>query len=286
MTVTEMRSVPVSVLERLLGEDVADGDLTTASLGIGGLPGAMEFRARQAMTVAGSDVAAGMIEHAGAEASLLLAPGARAEAGALILTAKGPAAALHKSWKAAQTLVEILSGIATATRALVDAVQAANPETRVVCTRKTVPGARRLSMMAIRAGGAIPHRLGLSETILVFAEHRVFMPGASPADIAARLRREAPEKKLGVEVATVAEAREAIEAGFDIVQLEKMTPADVAAVSAATRASPHRVLIAAAGGVSPDNAGAFVRAGAGLIVSSWPYTARPADVAVTIRPAQ
>ncbi len=280
-----MRSVPVSVLERLLAEDVANGDLTTLSLGIGERPGAMEFRARQAMTVAGSDVAADMIEHAGAEASLVLAPGARAEAGALILSAKGPAAALHRSWKAAQTLVEILSGIATAARALADAVEAVNPGIRVACTRKTAPGARDLSVMAIRAGGAIPHRLGLSETILVFAEHRVFMKGASLAEIAARLRREAPEKKLGIEVATVAEARGAIEARFDIVQLEKMTPADVAAVSVHARAAPHRVLAAAAGGVSPDNAGAYVRAGADLIVSSWPYTARPADVAVTIRPA-
>jgi molybdenum transport protein len=278
-----MPCVPISVIERLLAEDVPDGDLTTQALGIGELQGVMEFRARQDMTVAGSDVAADMIGVSGAEASLLLTPGGRAEAGAPILTAKGPAAALHTSWKAAQTLVEILSGIATATRALVDAVEAVNPGIRVVCTRKTVPGARQLSMMAIRAGGAVPHRLGLSETILVFAEHRAFMPGVPWAEIAARLRRQAPEKKLGIEVATLAEARAAIAAGFDIVQLEKMAPADVAAVSAFARAAPNRVLIAAAGGVTPENAGAYVKAGAGLIVSSWPYTAKPRDVAVTIR---
>jgi molybdenum transport protein len=282
MTLTEMPCVPISVLERLLAEDVAGGDLTTLSLGVGALPGAMEFRARQSMTVAGSDVAADMIEHAGAEASLVLAPGSRAEAGALILTAKGPAAALHTSWKAAQTLVEILSGIATATRALVDAVEAANSDIRVACTRKTVPGARDLSVMAIRAGGAIPHRLGLSETILVFAEHRAFMPGVALADIAARLRREAPEKALGIEVATVAEARDAIAAGFDIIQLEKMTPADVFAVNVHAASAGRRIVVAAAGGVTPGNAGAYARAGAGLIVSSWPYTARPADVAVSV----
>ncbi len=196
------------------------------------------------------------------------------------MTAKGPAAALHRSWKAAQTLTEILSGIATATRALVDAVEAVDANVRVACTRKTVPGARQLSMIAIRAGGAVPHRLGLSETILVFAEHRVFLPGVSLKEMAARLRREAPEKKLAIEVTTVAEARDAIEAGFDIIQLEKMTPADVAAVKQGASAG---VLLAAAGGVTPANAGEYVRAGAGLIVSSWPYTAKPADVAVTIQ---
>ena len=137
-------------------------------------------------------------------------------------------------------------------------------------------------MMAIRAGGAVAHRLGLSETILVFPEHRVFLGGANLKAIAARLRREAPEKKRAIEVASLSEAREAIEAGFEIVQLEKMRPSDIAAAAAIARASAANVLVAAAGGITPAEAGDYVRAGAGLIVSSWPYTAKPADVAVTI----
>ena len=275
-----MPSLPPSFLDRLLAEDVPNGDLTTLALGIGGMPGVMEFRARCDMVVAGIEIAADMIRRVGADASTLVPSGSKAKAGTLLLTAKGPAAALHQSWKAAQTLTEILSGIATATRALVDAVEAVDANVRVACTRKTVPAARQLSMIAIRAGGAVPHRLGLSETILVFAEHRVFLPGVSLKEMAARLRREAPEKKLAIEVTSVAEARDAIEAGFDIIQLEKMTPADVASVN---RGPSAGVLLAAAGGVTPGNAGEYVRAGAGLIVSSWPYTAKPADVAVTIK---
>jgi molybdenum transport protein len=275
-----MRPLPSSFFDELLAEDVPNGDLTTLALGIGGLPGLMEFRARGDMVVAGTEIAAEMIRRAGADASTLTASASKAQAGTLLLTAKGSAGALHHSWKAAQTLTEILSGIATATRALVDAVDTADANVRVACTRKTVPGARQLSLIAIRAGGAVPHRLGLSETILVFAEHRIFMPGISLKDMAARLRREAPEKKLAIEVTAVAEARDAIEAGFDIIQLEKMTPDGVAAVKQIARAG---VLLAVAGGVTPANAGDYVRAGAGLIVSSWPYTAKPADVAVTIK---
>jgi molybdenum transport protein len=127
--------------------------------------------------------------------------------------------------------------------------------------------------------------LGLSETILVFPEHRVFVPEVSCAEIALKLRREAPDKKLGIEVNTVEEAREAIRAGFDIVQLEKMAPADGAAVASAARASGSNVLVAAAGGINPANAGDYARAGAGLIVSSWPYTAKPVEVAVNIEDA-
>ncbi len=278
-----MTFLPLSLLDDLLAEDVPNGDLTTLALGIGGLPGLMEFRARGDMVVAGAETAAEMIRRAGADATTLTPSGSKAKAGTLLVTAKGPAAALHASWKAAQTLTEILSGIATAARAVVDAVEAVDVNIHVACTRKTVPGARRLSMIAIKAGGAIPHRLGLSETILVFAEHRVFLPGVSLKDMAARLRREAPEKKLAIEVASVAEAGEAIEAGFEIIQLEKMTPGDVASVKERAGAD---VLIAAAGGVTPANAADYVRAGAGLIVSSWPYTAKPSDVAVTIKRAE
>ena len=210
-----------SIIESLLAEDVPDTDLTTSALGIGHEPGRMTFRARGAMTVAGIEIAAALIARAGADVSVETASGRLASAGTVLLSATGEAAALHKSWKAAQTLTEILSGIATATRSLVDAVEAANPKIRVACTRKTVPGARRLSLMAIRAGGAIPHRLGLSDTILVFPEHQAFLSGVSLQDLVARLRHEAPEKKLAIETATFYEARDAIEAGFDTIQLRE-----------------------------------------------------------------
>ena len=277
----EMR-FPPSLIERLLAEDVPGADLTTEALGIGSLRGCMEFRARSDMTVAGIEIAAELISHAGGEVSVPVAAGTSAKAGDLILSAWGPAAALHISWKTAQTLTEILSGIATAARALVDAVETVRPDVKVACSRKTVPLTRRLSAMAIRSGGAIVHRLGLSETILVFPEHRAFLPDAGLKELARTLRREAPEKKLGIETATIGDAREAIEAGFDIVQLEKMQPHEVAAVAEFVRARGADTLIAAAGGITPANAGAYVRAGAGLIVSSWPYTAKPADIAVTI----
>ena len=114
--------LPPSFLDRLLAEDVPNGDLTTLALGIGGMPGVMEFRARGDMVVAGIEIAADMIRRVGADASTLMPSGPKAKAGTLLLTANGSAAAPHHSWKAAQTLTEILSGIATATRALVDAV--------------------------------------------------------------------------------------------------------------------------------------------------------------------
>lgn len=277
-----MASLPSSFLEQLLAEDVPDEDLTTLALGIGAKPARMSFVARGEMVVAGIEVAADLIQMAGAAATVEAPSGQRASPEALLLTAEGTAAALLRGWKVAQTLVEVLSGIATAARAVVDAVEAVDKDVRVACTRKTVPGARRLSHMAIRAGGAIPHRFGLSDSVLVFPEHRTFLKGEPLPAIAARLRRETPEKKLVIEVGSIDEALEAIAAGFEVIQLEKFEPDAVAAVANAASAVSPTPRIATAGGISPQNAGAYVQAGARLIVTSWPYTARPADVAVSI----
>lgn len=263
-----------SDIERLLAEDVPAGDLTTDALGIGALPGRMTFSARGGMVVAGVDVAARMMD--GLTVTVAARDGDRLGPGSPILEASGKAADLHRTWKAAQTVVEILSGIASATRAVVDAAGGVP----VATTRKTVPGARALSQLAVKAGGGILHRHGLSETILVFREHRLFLDGESLSAIASRLRRTQPEKALAIEVDSIDEAIEAATAGFDVVQLEKFTPEDVATLVARLPQAGTRARLAAAGGIDPDNAGAYAAAGADLLVTSWPYTARPRDVAV------
>jgi molybdenum transport protein len=148
---------------------------------------------------------------------------------------------------------------------------------KVACTRKNVPGTKAMAVKAIRAGGAVPHRLGLSETILVFAEHRMFLDDDWTA-MAQRLRREAPEKKLVIEVGNPDQALRAAAAGFDVIQTERFTPPMISALIGTLKAP--RPLIAAAAGINPDNAADYVKAGADIIVTSWPYTARPCDVKV------
>lgn len=271
-------------LERLLAEDTPYGDLTCDALGIDRQPAVMRFAARADMIVAGLDVAVGLIEVAGAEVRPIAEDGMQVETGTALLVAHGAAGDLHRAWKQAQTTIEILSGVATATRQVVEAAVHEGRRVPVACTRKTLIGSRHLLVSAIRAGGAVPHRLGLSETVLVFAEHRAFFPDRSLEDLAGRLRRAAPEKKLVIEVATPEEALAAVEAGFDVVQMEKFRPDDVARAAALVKPNHPNVILASAGGIDPTNAGAHVAAGADLIVTSWPYTARPRDVQVSLQP--
>jgi len=274
-----------SELEALLADDVPFGDLTTHALGLDAAAGTMTFAARDAMVLALAEDAAALIELAGAKVELHAGSGDQLVRGAPILSASGPAGALLRGWKVAQTLIEIWSGVASEARAMVAAVAAVSADVVVACTRKNVPGTKRFAVAAIRAGGAVMHRLGLSESVLVFPEHVAFCATVPLADLAARLRRAAPEKRLVIEVASIEAALAAAQAGFDVVQTEKFSPAEIAALSASLRRERTRPLIAAAGGINPANAAAYAEAGADVIVTSFPYQAKPRDVQVRISPA-
>ena len=272
-------------LETLLRDDVPHGDLTTSTLGLDEEPATMRFTARGAMIAALVEDAAAIIEIAGGKVDLVTCSGAALQPGAPILVARGPAAALMRAWKVAQTLIEVWSGVATGAREIVDAARAVAPQIAVACTRKNVPGTNSFAVAAVRAGGATMHRLGLSETILVFPEHVALLRDASLSDMAAGLRRAAPEKKLVIEVTSIEGALAARDAGFDVVQTEKFSPADVAVLVARLPAWPGRPVIAAAGGINASNAAAYAAAGADVLVTSAPYMARPQDVQVRISAA-
>lgn len=277
-----MQALTDAELAALLRDDVPYGDLTTQALAIGPRGMCLEFRARQPMRVCGAEEALRLFELAGAQGQLHRASGDSVAGQELILQASGSADSLHRAWKTAQNLVEWASGLASATAAIVEQAQGL----AVACTRKNVPGAKSLSVKAIRAGGGILHRLGLSESILVFAEHRVVLD-EPPAQTIQRLRRAQPEKKIVVEVSSPQEARTWIDAGADVLQLEKFSPQDVALCRAAVDALALQrpPLLAAAGGVRADNAGAYAAAGADMLVTSAPYTAPPKDVQVVFRAA-
>lgn len=277
-----MSSLADAELLRLLDDDVPCGDLTTESLGIATAPARLEFRARQAMTLGAVEEAVRLFCLAGGSATSHRASGDALAAGELILEAQGTAGALHRGWKAAQVLVEWASGIATATAAIVAAARGLP----VACTRKNVPGTKALSIKAVRAGGATMHRLGLSETLLIFAGHRLFLE-ETPGQTVSRLKRAEPEKKIVVEVGNIEEAHRWSSAGADVLQLEKFTVTDVVALVEYRRlasADYSHVLFAAAGGINAANAGAYADAGADLLVTSAPYTAPPRDVAVAFMP--
>lgn len=263
-------------LLKLLHDDVPFGDLTTELLLTADKPVQITFAARQDMTVCCVEEAARLFELCGATSELLVSSGHSVTKGSVLLKATGRTDALFAVWKVTQILVEWASGVASATRALVDAAGSVP----VACTRKQTPGTKALSVKAVKAGGGVIHRLGLSETILLFAEHRQFL-AETPAAILQRLKTQAPEHRRVVEVHDLDDARLWAKTGAEVLQMDKFSLDDVRACAAFCRENNLSVTLAAAGGVNAKNAADYVAAGAGLLVTSAPYHAEPKDVQVT-----
>jgi molybdenum transport protein len=166
---------------------------------------------------------------------------------------------------------------------MVRAARQGNPHVQIATTRKVFPGTKLLVTKAILAGGGIPHRLGLSETLLVFPQHTVFLHGLEGfiAQLAT-LRHHSPEKKIAVEVENIEEALLVARAGVDVLQVDKMPLDSLREMVVAIRAIDPRVCIAAAGGITPANATAYAATGVDILVTSALYAAKPADIAARI----
>lgn len=274
-----------ALLSSWLLEDAPTGDLTGLLLGLPERHGVLHFTARDAMCVCGSEEALRMGQLRGLTcAGTMVASGRTLQPGAPILSLSGPANELMVVWKMAQTLIEYLSGIASETAELVAQAQQQQPGVVVSCTRKHFPGIKAAAIKAILCGGAIPHRLGLSDSLLLFAEHRQFVPQLSPAELVQHYRRHSPERKLVVEVVTSAEALAWAQAGVDVLQLEKFSPVQIAALRAELEPLSRSPVIVAAGGIQRSNVRAYAASGADVLVTSAPYQAPPRDVQVRFTP--
>lgn len=263
-------------LEALLADDCPYEDLTTEGLGIGRRAGRVTAAPKAAGVVAGVLIAAKLFELRGARVRVLAEDGARLAAGEPALEAEGSAEALHAVYKTAQNVMEYASGIANRTAAMLAAARAENPGAQVALTRKHFPGAKLVSYAGALAGGGIIHRFGLSDSILVFDQHRAFCD--DPEAAVRRLIASAPERKVALESESPEEAMRFVRLGIDIIQCERFSPEALAAFAREAKAFNPRLVVNAAGGVNAENAAAYARAGADVLVTTWPYFGRPFDV--------
>lgn len=277
--------IPDGRIDQFIMEDVPYIDLTTEVLGIGEEPGEIEYFTREDCVLCGVEEAARVLGKTGARVTWSLPSGTRLSAGDAFLRAEGTAAALHMAWKVSLNLCDHLSGVATKTRAIVDAAYGENASCEVLTTRKSMPGVKDLLTKAVTCGGAYPHRLGASETVLVFDHHITFMGGFDAfLEKLPDLRSRCVEKKLFVE-AGADEARRLARAGVDGIQLDKMPPDELASLVAELRAIDPRITLIAAGGINLQNAAAYAACGVDGLATTAPFTAKPIDMSVRMNRA-
>jgi nicotinate-nucleotide pyrophosphorylase (carboxylating) len=221
--------------------------------------------ARQPGVLAGLDVALMAFEllDPGLELEPLCADGARIERGQTVARISGRARPVLAAERTALNLLCRLSGVATATRSLADAV--AGYKAKIVCTRKTTPGLRILEKEAVRLGGGANHRFGLDDAMLIKDNHVAMAGGVAPA--LQRAKAAAGHLvKIELEVDTLDQLAEALEVGFDAVLLDNMDPDTLRRAVAMVGG---RAITEASGRITRETAPAIAASGVDLISSGW-----------------
>ncbi len=274
--------------------DVGAGDLTSALLPNGATEVVANVVPRAAGVIAGLTlgpaIAASFGERLGARLAFraLAADGDVVQAGQHVASLAGPYAAVLSTERTLLNFLGRMSGVATLTRQYVEAAQQGNPETRILDTRKTIPGWRELDKYAVRAGGGHNHRFGLYDAVLIKDNHIANVPLEQLAeDLAARVRRVAAQARfVEVEVDTLAQF-EAVcgVAGVDLILLDNFALDDMrqAVRRRDDRGLRGKVALEASGGVRLDSVSAIAATGVDRIsVGALTHSATNLDIGLDL----
>ena len=279
-----MRDFLIEPLVRAaLLEDIGrGGDLTTdAIVTSGSRVATAQVRSRRDGVIFGhapARLAFALLDSA-SEYTVVVNDGERVTAGTCVASICAPAAALLTGERTALNFLCRLSGIATATRGLVDLIQ--DYPAHVVCTRKTTPGLRMLEKAAVVAGGGRSHRFGLDDAVLIKDNHIALAGGIAAAVTAARAHV-GHLVKVEVEVDTLDQLREAIDLPIDAVLLDNM---DSGQLARAVKLVDGRILTEASGNITAERIVQVAASGVDLISVGWLTHSAPAlDLGLDIEP--
>ncbi|MBM3689540.1 MAG: carboxylating nicotinate-nucleotide diphosphorylase [Actinobacteria bacterium] len=273
----------VMLIDRALAEDLDGGvDVTSVATVPADQRSVLDLVAKQPGVIAGAPVAAAVFHRAsqGRVRSSLVADGTSVAAGDLVGSAQGPTRDLLLGERTALNVLCQLSGIASLTRQWVDALGPDGP--RVRDSRKTHPGLRALEKYAVRCGGGVNHRMSLSDEALIKDNHVVAAGGVAEAFSA--VRAEFPGIRVEIEVDTLEQLDEALDAGADLIMIDNLTPAQM---GEAVRRAGGRAQLEASGGLTLANAREVSATGVDFVaVGSLTHSAPALDIGGDLRDAQ
>jgi nicotinate-nucleotide pyrophosphorylase (carboxylating) len=270
------RTILSNIVRIALDEDLGRGDLTTEACVDARAQGRARMRAREPLVFCGAELVREVFAQVDprVQVSIAIGDAERAAPGTVLLTLEGPARALLEGERVALNFTQRLSGIATLTRAHVDAIPA-GCTTRITDTRKTTPGLRALERYAVRCGGGHNHREDLSSAVLIKDNHIAAAGGVAQA--IGRARERAPHtSRIECEVDDVAQLDEALAARADVIMLDNFQDD---ALEAAVARIAGRAIVEVSGRVSPERIANIARAGVSVIsVGALTHSARAVDI--------
>ncbi len=275
-------------LQDWLAEDLGRGDLTAPALS--GRRAQATWIAKQEGVFCGGSLALQLFRllDPKLEAECLVPDGAAVQSGEILLRLDGQATALVGAERTALNLAMRLSGISTATAALVRELEGSG--VRLADTRKTTPGLRALEKYAVRMGGGVNHRLGLDDAAMLKENHLAWAGGIEAAITAVRASAPWPARVI-VEAETEQEASKAVMAGADAVLLDEFTPEQLSSLvprlrQLAVERTASGAVILEASGIQPGDLPAYAATGIDLISTSAPVTrSRWLDLSMRFAPA-
>ena len=271
------------LVDLALAEDLGKGDITTDSLIPEKKTGVASILAKEKGILAGGEVARQVFRRVDPKLKVRLRvkDGAALKPGEVIATVEGRAASILKAERTALNFLQRLSGIATETSRYVKAVEGL--PVQILDTRKTAPGLRALDKYAVKVGGGKNHRMHLGDGVLIKDNHLAVLKseGLSLKEIISRIRQNAPAATaVEVEVNTPREAREAAEAGANIVMLDNMSLEDM---RRAVKLLRGLALTEASGKITLDRVRAVAETGVDFIsVGAITHSPRALDISLEL----
>ncbi len=274
------------VIDLALAEDLGAGDITTDALISDDWSGRASFVAKAEGVLAGIEIAGRVFRRVDptTRVEIFLQEGAGLTPGVIIGGVTGRLSSILKAERTALNFLQHLSGIASETARYVAAVNGL--PVKILDTRKTLPGLRPLEKHAVLMGGGHNHRMHLGDGVLIKDNHleALYEQGFSLNDIIAKARQGTPAQlKIEVEARTLDEARQAAEAGADIILLDNMSPG---LMQQAVRLIDKRALVEASGGITLANVRAMAESGVDFIsVGALTHSAKALDISLEIETA-
>jgi nicotinate-nucleotide pyrophosphorylase (carboxylating) len=267
------------IVGRALAEDVGSGDVTTDATVDENLRARGEIVAKCDCVIAGIDLAAETFRRLDRDVEFVIRKpdSTRCSPGDIVAEIRGSARAMLTAERTALNLLQRLSGIATITRAFVDAAEG---RITILDTRKTTPTLRALEKYAVRAGGGTNHRQGLHDAVLIKDNHIRLSGGVNVA--IERMRAARPDMRIEIEAQSLEEVDEAVAAGVDTVLLDNM---DTETIREAVRRIAHRATVEISGGITLERIPELAATGADYVsVGALTHSAPAADLSLEIEP--
>ena len=268
-----------SLIETALKEDIGSGDITTDNLVAPDAGGNGVIIAKEKAVIAGLDIVRRVFEHL--DPKIIFRPeckdGDIVMDGGIVLKVEGKLRSLLMGERTALNFLQHLSGIATHVRSYVDRL--ANKEVHLVDTRKTTPGLRVLEKYAVRVGGAYNHRMGLYDGVLIKDNHIAACGGITKA-VEHIQNKVSHLLKIEVEVSSLNEVKEAVEAGVDVIMLDNM---DLDRIRQSIKHIDGRALVEVSGQITIKSLNQLADVGVDIIsVGALTHSARSVDLSMRI----